>query len=108
MSVLGEDDSASEFYDADDTALERPSTYPPHHYFNTAISKLVKNLMVRDKRQIFVSMRSGLVTPNSFFPKFGLSAGEFATWQILNERPRQPSNKYAENKLRNGSIYKEG
>jgi len=68
---------------------ERPSTYPPHHIFNLAISEQVKTLFVRDKRQIFVSMRSGQVTSNSFFPKFGLCAPEFTTWQILNDTPRR-------------------
>jgi hypothetical protein len=72
-----------------DIPLERPSTYPPHHKFNLAVSEQVKKLYVRDKRQIFVSMRTGNVTPNSFFPKFGLSAAEFAAWQILNENPRR-------------------
>ena len=75
--------------------LERPSTYPPHHKFNLAVSEQVKKLYVRDKRQIFVSMRTGNVTPNSFFPKFGLSAAEFAAWQILNENPRRTMPKCA-------------
>ncbi len=72
-----------------DETLEQPSTYPPHHVFNLAVSELVKTLFVRDKRQIFVSMRSGQVTDNSFFCKFGLSGGEFATWQTLNDNPRR-------------------
>lgn len=69
--------------------VERPSTYPPHHRFNLAVSEQVKKLFVRDKRQIFVSMRAGNVTSNTFFPKFALCASEFATWQILNENPRR-------------------
>jgi hypothetical protein len=73
----------------EEAVLERPSTFPPHHVFNLAVSSQVKALMVRDKRQIFVSMRSGPVTANSFFPKFGVCASEFSTWQILNENPRR-------------------
>ena len=72
-----------------DTVADRPSTYPPHYAFCLAISLLVKTLMVRDKRQIYVSMRSGPVTPNLFFPKFGLPASDFAVMQILNENPRR-------------------
>jgi hypothetical protein len=68
---------------------ERPSTYPPHHRFCLSISWLVKSLIVRDKRQIYVSMRSGEVSANSFFPKFGLSAADYAVWQILNDNPRR-------------------
>ena len=68
---------------------ERPSTYPPHHKFCLAISSMVKALFVRDKRQIYVSMRSGQVTPNSFFLKFGLSAADYSVWQILNDNPRR-------------------
>ena len=68
---------------------ERPSTYPPHHRYCLAISWLVKSLIVRDKRQIYVSMRSGEVSANSFFPKFGLSAADYAVWQILNDNPRR-------------------
>lgn len=76
--------------------LNRPSTYPPHHLFNLAVSEQVKTLYVRDKRQIFVSMRSGRLTCNSFFPKFGMDASEFATWQILNENPRRTMAKPAD------------
>jgi hypothetical protein len=50
---------------------------------------MVKALFVRDKRQIYVSMRSGQVTPNSFFLKFGLSAADYSVWQILNDNPRR-------------------
>ncbi len=69
---------------------EQPSTYPFHHLFNLGVAALVKSLIVRDKRQIYVSMRSGFVTPDSFFPRFGMSASDFAVWQILIESPRGP------------------
>ncbi len=73
----------------DASEYEQPSTYPFHHLFNLGVAALVKSLIVRDKRQIYVSMRSGFVTPDSFFPRFGMSASDFAVWQILIENPRR-------------------
>ena len=73
----------------DVSEYEQPSTYPFHHLFNLGVAALVKSLIVRDKRQIYVSMRSGFVTPDSFFPRFGMSASDFAVWQILIENPRR-------------------
>ena len=69
--------------------IERPSTYPPHHLYCKSVAGLVAALMVRDKRQIYVSMRSGHVTSSSFFPRFSMSAADFAVWQILSETPRR-------------------
>ena len=69
--------------------MERPSTYPPHYLFCLAMAYLVRTLMVRDKRQIYMSMRCGHVSPNSFFPRFGMSASDFTVWQILIEKPRR-------------------
>ena len=75
--------------DVDLSTYEQPSTYHFHHFFNLGVAALVKSLIVRDKRQIYVSMRSGFVTPDSFFPRFGMSASDFAVWQILIENPRR-------------------
>jgi hypothetical protein len=82
-SVCADDDHK------DTSEYVQPSTYPFHHLFNLGVAALVKSLIVRDKRQIYVSMRSGFVTPDSFFPRFGMSASDFAVWQILIENPRR-------------------
>ena len=39
-----------------------------------------------DKRQLFYILRTVQnISPNTFFPVYGLTAGEFAVWQILTE-----------------------
>ena len=46
----------------------------------------VRNMRVRDKRQLFYILRTVQnISPNTFFPVYGLTAGEFAVWQILTE-----------------------
>ena len=51
------------------------------------LSKVIENLRVRDKRLLFYIIRSAeYVDHNTFFPKYGFTAGEFAVWQILNEK----------------------
>jgi len=89
----------SDHEDGTETEAKRPSTYPPHHSFNLALSRLIKQLMVKDKRQIYVSMRNfasshnGVVTSSLYFPKFGFSAEDFSVLQILNDHPRRTSNR---------------
>ena len=54
------------------------------------ISKYVENLRVRDKRNIFQMMRlKADVTDDTFFPHYGFTAGEFATWQVLKDNARK-------------------
>ncbi len=70
--------------------VEPPSTFAPHHQYTLGVARRVLELRVRDKRNIYVAMRQQPpVNPNAFLPHYGLSAGEFAVWQILNERPRR-------------------
>ena len=68
----------------------RPSTFAVHHMYTKAIAEHVKNLRVRDKRNIYVAMRlKPDVKTDSFLPHFGLSVADFCVWQTLNEKPRQ-------------------
>ena len=68
----------------------RPSTFAVHHAYTTAIADYVKNLRVRDKRNIYIAMRlKPDVKTDSFLPHFGLSVADFCVWQTLNEKPRQ-------------------
>jgi len=69
--------------------FDRPSTYPPHHEYYLSMCCLVRQLMVRDKRQVYVCMRNGPVTSDLFFPRYGMCAADFAVLQILNENPRK-------------------
>ena len=50
------------------------------------LSRTIEGLRVKDKRNIFQMMR---VKPNvnedTFFPMYGFTAGEFATWQVLKD-----------------------
>lgn len=68
----------------------RPSTFAVHYTYTKAIAEHVKNLRVRDKRNIYVAMRLPPdVKTDSFLPHFGLSVADFCVWQTLNEKPRQ-------------------
>ena len=53
------------------------------------ISHSIERLVVRDKRLIFSVLRAGDATHDTFFPAFGVTAGMFCTWQILNECKRK-------------------
>ena len=61
-------------------------TYPTWKKY-IIISCFVENLRVKDKRQIFhIMRRSGdELTSDTFFPQYGVTAGEFAVWQVLSE-----------------------
>ena len=50
------------------------------------LSKTIENLRVKDKRNIFQMMRvKDDVDEDTFFPLYGFTAGEFATWQVLKD-----------------------
>ena len=54
------------------------------------VSKFVENLRVKDKRSIFQLMRlKEDVNEDTFFPFYGFTAGEFATWQVLKDTARK-------------------
>ena len=61
-------------------------TYPTWKKY-IVLSCFVDSLRVKDKRQLFQIMRrqGDELDHNSFFPAFGLTAGEFAIWQILSD-----------------------
>jgi hypothetical protein len=70
--------------------VKRPSAFAPAHWYNVAMAKYIHTLRVRDKRNIYVAMRQKpLVTADTFLPKFGVVIGEFAGWQVLNDKPRK-------------------
>lgn len=55
----------------------------------------IERLRVRDKRHIFQMIRTyDQVTPDTFFPQYGFTAGEFSVWQVLsdNNRKKQKNN----------------
>ena len=61
------------------------------YYKNCRLWYIVSNLRVKDKRSLFCLMRTGdNISVNTFFPTFGFTAGEFATWQVLTENARKP------------------
>lgn len=50
------------------------------------LSKTIENLRVKDKRNLFQLMRvKENVSEDTFFPSYGFTAGEFATWQVLKD-----------------------
>lgn len=68
----------------------QPSTYTPHFWFQKAVSESIRAMRIKDKRKIYYAMRQPPdVTPDSFLCPHGVSVAEFATWQVLNDRPRR-------------------
>lgn len=67
-------------------------TYPTWKKY-LILSSYIEHLRVRDKRQIFHIMRrqGDSLTHNHFFPQYGITAGEFATWQILSDNRKTRS-----------------
>ena len=62
-------------------------TYPTWKKY-IVVSRFVENLRVKEKRQIFHIMRNhgpGELSHDTFFPQFGITAGEFSVWQVLSE-----------------------
>lgn len=52
---------------------------------------VIKDFSVKDKRRVFAEMRTTSLNVNSdtFFPQYGFTAGEFATWAVLTENNRK-------------------
>lgn len=69
-------------------------TYPTWKKY-VILSSHIDKLRVRDKRMIFQIMRKTIdLSENTFFPSYGFTAGEFATWQVLAEnRKSRKANK---------------
>ena len=68
------------------TAEERNFiTYPTWKKY-MVLSRFIEELRVREKRHIFQIMRrSSELSHDTFFPEYGITAGEFAVWQVLSE-----------------------
>lgn len=55
--------------------------------------RFVETLRVKDKRQIFQTMRTYKdMHHDMFFPMYGFTAGEFSVWQVLSENIRKKDN----------------
>lgn len=63
-------------------------THPTYRKY-LVLSAKIDSLRMKDKRTLFNIMRKsqteGALDHNTFFPEYGFTAGEFATWQILND-----------------------
>ena len=60
-------------------------TYPTWKKY-IVVSCFVESLRVKDKRHLFHIMRkSSMLSHDTFFPNYGIFAGEFAIWQILSD-----------------------
>lgn len=56
---------------------------------NVVLENHVALLRVREKRILFVHMRSKSVDEHTLFPNFGMTAGEFAFWHIVADAERR-------------------
>ena len=75
-----------------DEISSSPDSIATFHKFNN-MRDAITNLRVRDKRAIFLLMRtaSDQLTVDTFFPLQGFTAGEFAVGQVLAENNRKHS-----------------
>ena len=48
----------------------------------------VRRMSIRDKRTVFIVLRTENVTEDVFLPAFGLFVGEYCIWHILTEHAR--------------------
>lgn len=74
-----------------DDELRQPTNLAKFEYLN-GMRDYVKNLRMKEKRCLFLLIRNtqGL-SPNTFFPHLGITAGHFATFQVLNEHSKKTS-----------------
>lgn len=48
------------------------------------VAQNMRAMTVKDKRHIFTALRSQGATEHTFVPKFGVTIGEFAAFQIVH------------------------
>lgn len=64
-----------------------------HHYRLGNLVELIEGLDTRDRRRLYSFMRSAdehnVLTPHTFFPRFGFTVGDFAVGLVLNDRRSQ-------------------
>jgi hypothetical protein len=64
--------------------MEHDTVHYPAWKRTVVIADAVAKMRVRDKRQIFITMRqTPEVSHNSLLPKFGITCGEFAVYHVL-------------------------
>lgn len=57
---------------------------------NQIMYDVIKDFSVKDKRTLFQHMRNySHIAPDTLFPKYGLTAGQFSTYNILTEHNRR-------------------
>jgi hypothetical protein len=62
---------------------------PTYHKYQVMYD-VIDNLRIKHKRRVFLLMREcETLSINSFFPHFGFTAGEFATWHLLTDNIRK-------------------
>jgi len=60
------------------------------HERNQLLQKFVSHLRIKDKRHIFTLMENHVaLTHNTFFPHYGIRAGEFAVHYILGDNTQK-------------------
>jgi hypothetical protein len=76
-----------------------PSKYSTFRKYEI-LYDVIKDFSVKDKRRVFAEMRTTNinVTPDTFFPQYGFTAGEFSTWAVLTENNRKKYNRKSKTK----------
>ena len=78
-------------------------TYPTWERY-TVLSHVISNLPVKDRRQIFLLVRRHAPSPpDLFFPAYGFTLAEFATWHVICESRRYKKKKNKKKKMKTTS-----
>ena len=95
-STMGEEDEDEDL---------QTTTFSIHYAFQAALAAHVHGLQVKDKRSIFATMRRPPpVQPDSFLPHFGMTVGEFSTFNVLAPGVRKSSSGAGAAKKTSGSV----
>jgi len=63
-------------------------TYPTWVRYSVLANNMT-NLTIKDRRQIFQSIRKDDARADTFFPKYGFTLSEFAVWHVLGDARRK-------------------
>lgn len=71
-------------------SVNEPNSYATFRKMKNML-KAISHLRIKDKRLLFVLMRSSPdLTVDTFFPAYGFTSGEFSVGHVLTENNRKP------------------
>ncbi len=71
------------------SSIQLPLDGTATYHKTLALNYYMKNMPVKPKRLIFRLTRDCPHNTNIYFPKYGITAGEFTSFNLLNENNRR-------------------